>query len=80
MSRYNRVVGVLTSVVVVLAVSGAGHGEDNPPAKPQAARATAPVKTGKERLGDKASDDQRVDNCKVAPERRGPKVRPDACP
>jgi hypothetical protein len=37
------------------------------------------VKTGKERLGDKASDEQRVDNCKVAPERRGNTVRPAAC-
>jgi len=38
-----------------------------------------PAKTSKERLSDKASDDQRVDNCRVPPERRGPKARPD-CP
>jgi len=37
----------------------------------------AGVKTSKERLSDKASDDQRVDNCKVPVERRGPTVRPD---
>ena len=35
--------------------------------------------TLKERLSDKASDEQRVDNCKVAPERRGPAPRPDDC-
>jgi hypothetical protein len=35
------------------------------------------VKTSKERLGDKWSDEQRVDNCRVPPERRGPKPRPD---
>jgi hypothetical protein len=35
--------------------------------------------TLKERLSDKASDDQRVDNCHVPPERRGTKPRPD-CP
>jgi len=35
--------------------------------------------TLKERLSDKASDEQRVDNCKVPPDRRGPKPRPD-CP
>jgi hypothetical protein len=35
--------------------------------------------TLKERLSDKASDDQRVDNCHVPMERRGPKPRPD-CP
>ena len=39
----------------------------------------APVRTGKERLSDKASDEQRVDDCKVPPERRGPKPRPGAC-
>lgn len=37
------------------------------------------VLTGKERLSDKASDDQRVDNCKVPPEERGPKPRPASC-
>jgi hypothetical protein len=35
--------------------------------------------TLKERLSDKASDDQRVDNCHVPVERRGTKPRPD-CP
>jgi hypothetical protein len=37
------------------------------------------AKTSKERLSDKAADDQRVDNCGVPPERRGPVARPD-CP
>jgi hypothetical protein len=41
-------------------------------------QAEAP-RTGKERLGGKASDEQRVDNCKVPPELRGPKPRPDQC-
>ena len=35
--------------------------------------------TLKERLSDKASDAQRVDNCHVPPERRGTQPRPD-CP
>ncbi|HKA80545.1 MAG TPA: hypothetical protein VKD43_10945 [Xanthobacteraceae bacterium] len=39
-----------------------------------------PTRTGKERLGGKASDEQRVDNCKVPAEQRGPKPRPDDCP
>jgi hypothetical protein len=38
-----------------------------------------PVRTGKERLGGKASDEQRVDNCNVPPELRGPTPRPDDC-
>ena len=31
-----------------------------------------PTRTAKERLGGKASDEQRVDNCKVPPDLRGP--------
>jgi hypothetical protein len=38
-----------------------------------------PTSTAKERLGGKASDEQRVDNCKVPLDRRGPKPRPDEC-
>jgi hypothetical protein len=36
-----------------------------------------PTRTVKERLSSKASDDQRVDNCKVPRDLRGPKSRPD---
>ena len=43
------------------------------------ASAQSAVKTGKERLGDKASDEQRVDNCKVPPERWGKTARPASC-
>lgn len=34
-------------------------------------------KTLKERLSNKASDEQRVDNCRVPPDRRGTTPRPD---
>jgi hypothetical protein len=37
------------------------------------------IRTAKERLGVKASDEQRVDDCKVPIELRGAKSRPDAC-
>jgi hypothetical protein len=37
------------------------------------------AETLKERLSDKASDEQRVDNCNVPPEKRGTKKRPDTC-
>ncbi len=36
-------------------------------------------KTLKERLGDKASDEQRVNNCKVPAQLRGAKARPEGC-
>ena len=38
-----------------------------------------PTRTGKERLGGKASDQQRVDNCKVPLDLRGSTPRPDDC-
>jgi hypothetical protein len=40
---------------------------------------TEPTRTGKERLGGKASDPQRVDNCKVPLDQRGSTPRPDGC-
>jgi len=42
-------------------------------------RIRAEPQTGKERLGTKATDEQRVDNCKVPPELRGPTPRPENC-
>ena len=47
--------------------------------KPPPAAPHAEVETLKERLSDKASDEQRVDNCNVPPEKRGTKKRPDTC-
>lgn len=41
--------------------------------------ATAAGLTGKERLSDKASDQQRLDDCKVPPARRT-RPRPTGCP
>lgn len=37
------------------------------------------VLTGKERLGRKWTDEQRIDNCNVPPDRRGAKQRPSVC-
>ena len=39
-----------------------------------------PELTGKERLGPKWTDEQRIDNCRVPIEKRGSKPRPTACP
>lgn len=78
--------GILTvSFTGAFAFIAASVGADEPapvaaPATPTSAVQTpAPVKTGKERLSSKASDEQRVDNCKVPPELRGAAERSDAC-
>ena len=57
-------------------------------ALPAAVRGEAPVAsapgkatlTGKERLGPKWTDEQRIDNCNVPAEKRGNKPRPTTCP
>jgi hypothetical protein len=38
-----------------------------------------PVLTGKERLGPKWTDEQRIDNCKVPIDKRGIRPRSSAC-
>jgi len=43
------------------------------------ATSTSPALTGKERLGRKWMDEQRIDNCKVPLDKRGTKTRPDTC-
>lgn len=72
-----QLVGV---VLAVAAASGWVQGaEVRAPFQPAEIQIAANAKTGKERLSDKASDEQRADNCKVPLGRRGRKTRPDEC-
>lgn len=64
----------LLLICACIAWSGAAHAVEA-----AASEAASEPKTLKERLGDKASDEQRVDDCKVPVERRGAKHRPDSC-
>ena len=58
---------------IVIAASSAPFAQEGPSSSPA-------VLTGKERLGEKWKDEQRLDNCKVPRDKRGPKPRPDTCP
>ncbi len=74
-------VAATAGTIIALLLSSASA-QDAVPAMAQAvpqAATTTRAQTLKERLGDKASDEQRVDNCKVPMARRGSKVRPDGC-
>jgi hypothetical protein len=53
-----------------------------PVAAPKAATSedSPRVLTGKERLGRKWMDEQRIDNCNVPIDKRGTKPRPSGCP
>jgi hypothetical protein len=68
--------GILPSITGTFAQDAARLAQ-NPTA--EAARVVGAGDTLKERLSDKASDEQRVDNCKVPADRRGAKQRPDTC-
>jgi hypothetical protein len=74
-SAFGRVAAALLAVQIGLAWAGGGSGAESATGETRA----TPSRTVKERLSSKASDDQRVDNCKVPPALHGPKPRPD-CP
>ena len=60
---------------------GAQTGPESPgqPAVRSAPAGEAVQLTGKERLGEKWRDEQRIDNCKVPLDKRGSRPRPDSC-
>lgn len=63
----------LSLFLLIYTPTGFGAAED---------RQSAPTNillTAKERLSNKAADNQHINNCKVPPERRGAKPRPEAC-
>jgi hypothetical protein len=62
--------------LAVLLLATAAQAQSTAPAEPDP---NAEVKTLKERLSDKASDEQRIDNCRVPPDKRGATPRP-GCP
>ena len=78
-SMTGRTLARAAALTLVLQVGLAAAGErprEDSDTKPLPA---GPTRTGKERLGGKASDEQRVDNCKVPLDRRGATPRPDTC-
>jgi hypothetical protein len=74
------------SFVTLLAIGLAqsASAQVRPADQPASSAATLPwnapgVLTGKERLGRKWMDEQRIDNCKVPIDKRGEMPRPNAC-
>ncbi len=68
----------ILGAVLALCLAGAAAQADSPVGR-GVVIATKMTATGKERLGDKASDDQRVNDCRVPLEKRGPIRRPTEC-
>jgi hypothetical protein len=69
---------------LVLALFGASYGfaQDRSPAAvdPKTPPGMIDSLTGKERLGRKWMDEQRIDNCKIPLDKQGTKPRSSACP
>jgi hypothetical protein len=87
----NRPSGVIFALIALLIPSAplifaAEQSRSDPGLPSQALPTSSPPArsggrlTGKERLGEKWQDEQRLDNCNVPIDKRGAKPRPDACP
>ena len=76
----SRMLLTLVGVTMALSLQAGSVSAGGSASKEREARQVAePTRTAKERLGGKASDEQRVDNCKVPLDLRGPIPRPDNC-
>ena len=75
-------VSVPLVLVLVLFGTSDGFAQDRPPALPDSRTSPNMIDslTGKERLGRKWMDEQRIDNCKVPTDKQGVKLRSSACP
>jgi hypothetical protein len=67
----------LLTAGLVLSASAQDRQPDQVAPAPSAQQGTL---TGKERLGPKWMDEQRIDNCKVPVDKRGTKPRSGTCP
>ncbi|SDE91685.1 hypothetical protein SAMN05421538_1156 [Paracoccus isoporae] len=66
--------------ISVTGVAAAQEAESDPETSVSAQLApTSQTRTGKERLGAKWTDEQRVNNCGVPPDKRGDTPRPNRC-
>jgi hypothetical protein len=74
---YLRPLTLMFAIGVVTSANGQGPPQSAPP--PRVSTEAPGTLTGKERLGRKWTDEQRIDNCNVPIDKRGPKPRPSAC-
>jgi hypothetical protein len=70
------------SLVSIFAVCLPANAQTPPPPVPSTPNPAIQQETltGKERLGRKWMDEQRIDNCKVPVDKRGTRPRSSACP
>jgi hypothetical protein len=72
----------LFASLLLIGVMSSASAQNRPPdaMTPHTESSQQPAaRTGKERLGKKWTDEQRIDNCNVPVDKRGTKPRPGAC-
>ena len=75
-SWYTRSLTAFVTLSFILPASA----QNGPPVASPVRAASSPASlTGKERLGRKWMDEQRIDNCNVPVDKRGSKPRPSGC-
>jgi hypothetical protein len=74
--------GLVLALTFAILGASLGFAEDRAPLDGESATAPNAINslTGKERLGRKWMDEQRIDNCKVPIDKQGAKPRSSACP
>lgn len=65
--------------LLLIGIACSAQAEDKKRGQINSKDAAPRVLTGKERLGPKWTDEQRIDNCKVPVDKRGSRPRPSAC-
>jgi hypothetical protein len=70
--------GGLLGTLLLVGLTSATPAQDARPDQ-VAPISTSPSLTGKERLGRKWMDEQRIDNCNVPTDKRGTRPRPSSC-
>ena len=80
-SLYRQSLVFWLTIYPMLPASAQDRPLDPPASSAATLRSNSPASlTGKERLGRKWMDEQRIDNCKVPIDKRGAKPRPSTCP
>lgn len=74
--RFNTII----STLLLICPTGLAYAEDAGRLSPSPTSTFQQgARTAKERLGPKWTDEQRIDNCNVPPDKRGAKPRPTIC-
>lgn len=77
---YLRFMSILfTACIVSVAPAQDSQPDQTTPSAEVAVPTSGPSLTGKERMGRKWMDEQRIDNCNVPADKRGSKLRPGNC-